>query len=47
MHNEFTSLIEKHGEWHVGLCPEVAEANGQGKTVGECRDNLAEAIAFV
>jgi predicted RNase H-like HicB family nuclease len=47
MHNEFTSLIEKHGEWYVGFCPEVPEANGQGRTIEECRDNLAEAIALV
>jgi predicted RNase H-like HicB family nuclease len=47
MHNEFTSLIEKHGKWYVGFCPEVPEANGQGRTVEECRENLAEAIALV
>lgn len=47
MHNEFTSLIEKHGDWFVGFCPEVPEANGQGRTVEECRDNLGEAIALV
>jgi predicted RNase H-like HicB family nuclease len=47
MHNESTSLIEKHGEWFIGFCPEVHEANGQGKTVEECRENLAEAIALV
>lgn len=47
MHNEFTSLIEKHGEWHVGFCPEVPEANGQDKTVEDCRENLAEAISLV
>ncbi len=47
MHNEFTSMIEKHGEWYVGFCPEVPEANGQGRTVEECRDDLARAIALV
>ena len=47
MHNEFTSLTEKHGEWYVGFCPEVPEANGQGRTVKECQQNLSEAIALV
>ena len=47
MHNEFTSMIEKHGEWYVGFCPEVPEANAQGRTVEECRDDLAQAIALV
>ncbi len=47
MQNEFTALIEKHGEWYVGFCPEIPEANGQGKTVEDCRQNLAEAIALV
>ena len=32
MHNEFTALIEPDGEWFVASCPEVPEANGQGRT---------------
>ena len=47
MHNEFTALIEKHGDWFVGFCPEIPEANGQGRTVEDCRQNLSEAIALV
>jgi predicted RNase H-like HicB family nuclease len=47
MQNDFTSLIEKHEQWYVGSSPEVPEANGQGKTLEECRQNLAEAIALV
>ena len=47
MQNEFTSLIEKQGEWYVGYCPEVPEANGQGRTVEDCRQNLADAISLV
>jgi predicted RNase H-like HicB family nuclease len=31
----------------VGFCPEIPEANGQGKTVEDCRQNLAEAISLV
>ncbi len=47
MHNEFTALIEKHGDWFVGFCPEIPEANGQGRTVEDCRQNLSEAVALV
>lgn len=47
MHNEFTALIEPDGEWFVAYCPEVPEANGQGKTPDEAKQNLAEAIALV
>ncbi len=47
MHNEFTALIEKHGEWYIGSCPEIPEANGQGRTVEDCRQNLADAVALV
>jgi len=47
MQNEFTAVIERDGEWYVGFCPEIPEANGQGKTVEECRENLAQAIALI
>jgi predicted RNase H-like HicB family nuclease len=47
MNNEFTAVIEQDGEWYIGFCPEIPEANGQGHTVDECRENLAQAIALV
>ncbi len=47
MQNEFTAVIEPDGEWFVGFCPEIPEANGQGHTIEECRENLAQAIALV
>jgi len=47
MSNEFTALIEKDGEWYVGYCPEIPEANGQGQTVDECRADLAKAIGLI
>jgi len=47
MQNEFTAVIERDGEWFVGWCPEVPEANGQGKSIEECRENLSGAIALV
>ena len=47
MRNEFTAVIEQEGEWYVAFCPEIPGANGQGKTLDECRRNLSEAIALI
>ncbi len=47
MQNEFTAVIERDGEWFVAWCPEVPEANGQGKSAEECRENLSQAIALI
>ena len=47
MYNEFTAVIEQDGEWFIGYCPEVPGANGQGKTIEECRQNLTEAIRLI
>ena len=47
MRNEFTSVIEQDGDWFIGYCPEIPGANGQGRTVEECRADLAEAIALI
>lgn len=45
--NEFTALIEKDGDWFIGYCPEIPGANGQGRTVLECKQSLADAIALI
>ena len=47
MKNEFTAIIERDGEWYIAFCPEIPEANGQGKTKDEARENLAEAIGLI
>jgi predicted RNase H-like HicB family nuclease len=47
MRNEFTAIIEKDDEWYIGYCPEIPGANGQGRTVEECRQNLVEAISLI
>jgi predicted RNase H-like HicB family nuclease len=47
MHNEFTAIIERDGEWYIAYCPEVPGANGQGRTKEEARTSLAEAIALI
>ena len=47
MHNEFTAVIERDGEWFIAYCPEVPGANGQGRTKEEAKESLAEAIALI
>jgi predicted RNase H-like HicB family nuclease len=47
MHNEFTAIIEKDGDWYIAYCPEVPGANGQGKTIEECKESLAAAISLI
>lgn len=47
MHNEFTAVIERDGDWYVAYCPEVAGANGQGRNKEEAKENLSEAIALI
>ena len=47
MRNEFTAVFEQDGDWYIGFCPEIPGANGQGKTIAECRKSLAEAVELI
>ena len=47
MHNEFTAIFERDGEWHIAYCPEIPGANGQGRTKDEARQSISEAIALI
>lgn len=47
MHNEFTAIIEQDGDWYIGYCPEIPGANGQGRTIEECRQNLTGAVSLI
>ena len=47
MRNEFTAIIEGDGDWYIAYCPEIPGANGQGRTIDECRSSLAAAIALI
>jgi predicted RNase H-like HicB family nuclease len=47
MHNEFTAIFERDGDWVVAYCPEIPGANGQGITKDEARRSLIEAIALI
>ena len=47
MHNEFTAIIERDGDWFVAYCPEVPGANGQGRSKPEAVKSLSEAINLI
>jgi predicted RNase H-like HicB family nuclease len=47
MSNQFTAVYERDGEWYIGYCPEVPGANGQGRTIEECRESLIDAIRLI
>ena len=44
---EFTTTMERDGEWYIAFCPEIPEANGQGKTKEAARKSLADGIALI
>ncbi|MYE54141.1 MAG: type II toxin-antitoxin system HicB family antitoxin, partial [Chloroflexi bacterium] len=44
MRNEFTAVIEHDEIWYIAYCPEIPGANGQGKTIDEAKESLADAI---
>ena len=47
MHNEFTAVLERDGDWYIAYSPEIPGANGQGRTREEARRNLGDAIALI
>ena len=47
MHNEFSAVVERDGEWYIAYCPEVPGANGQGRTKAECLQSLKAAIQLI
>jgi len=47
VHNEFTAIMERDGEWFIAYCPEIPGANGQGRTRDEARASLSDAISLI
>ncbi|MGD1084203.1 MAG: type II toxin-antitoxin system HicB family antitoxin [Verrucomicrobiota bacterium] len=47
MNVKLTAEIHRDGEWYVGFCPEVPEANGQGRTAEECVASLKQAVLLL
>ena len=42
-----TPEIHKDGDWYVAFCPEVPEANGQGRTPEESVKSLTEGVLSI
>jgi predicted RNase H-like HicB family nuclease len=40
-------VIERDSDWYIAYCPEIPGANGQGRTIDECRESLAAAIELI
>ncbi len=47
MHNEFTAVFERDGDWHIAYSLEIPGANGQGRTKEEAKESLVHAIALI
>lgn len=47
MKNRYDAVVVHEGKWFMAFCPEVPEANGQGKTREACLKDLATAIGTV
>jgi predicted RNase H-like HicB family nuclease len=50
MHHQFTYIVEPPEEddpWYLAFCPEIPEANGQGKTEQEAIDSLRGSIELI
>lgn len=47
MERHFTAVIVKSGEWFAGTVKELSGVHTQGKSIGEVKENLIEAIEMV
>ena len=47
MKNRYSAVVVREGKWFMAICPEVPEANGQGRTREACLEDLAAAIETV
>ena len=47
MHNEFSAIVERDGEWFITYCLEIPGANGLGRTKEESLKSLAEAVELI
>ena len=47
MIGQFTAVSMKRGRWYVAYVEEIPGVNTQGRTLGEAKRNLKEALAMV
>jgi len=44
---KFKAVIMRDGDSFIASCPEIPGANGQGRSVENCLDNLRDAIVLI
>ena len=44
---KLTASYKKSGKWYIGWIEEVPGINTQGRTLKECRENLADAFSLI
>lgn len=47
MPKKYTAMVTHDDGWYVAYCPEIPGANGQGRTVEDCVQNLRDAITLI
>ena len=47
MVGQFTAVYLKRGKWYVAYVEEIPGVNTQGKTLGEAKRNLKDALVMV
>ncbi|MDA1275077.1 MAG: type II toxin-antitoxin system HicB family antitoxin [Verrucomicrobia bacterium] len=47
LNRQFTAIVQRDGNWFIAFCPEVAGANGQGRTRASCLKSLVQAIKLM
>jgi hypothetical protein len=47
VNREITPEIHKDGEWYAAVCPEVPEANGQGRRPEESIQDLERGVLSI
>ncbi len=44
---KFSAVFRQEGPWWIGCVEELPGANTQGRTLGEARENLKEAVRLI
>ena len=47
MVGQFTAVYVKRGKWYIAYVEEIPGVNTQGKTLGEAKRNLKDALVMV
>ena len=45
--NQFHAVYKKSGKWYLGWVEEIPGVNTQGRTLGETKSNLREALFLI